>query len=115
MSDDIGIDWGSAAVDGGTLTVPFTAKPPAEWIDQLGQVIARLQRGGGGWDGVEVAKKKLRVDGVRPGAESDLRHFLESAVLQANADLAEDDGGDGAERSGADREMTDTFRSFASG
>jgi hypothetical protein len=36
MGDDIGIDWGSASVNGGKLTVAFTGNPPAEWTDQLG-------------------------------------------------------------------------------
>jgi hypothetical protein len=106
------LDWGSAAVDGGTLTVSFTGSPPREWTAQLGQVIGRLQRTGAGWGEIDITKKKLRVDAVSPGAESDLRHFLESAVLQANADLAEDDEG-GSERSGPDGEMTEIFRSFA--
>jgi hypothetical protein len=69
-----------------------------------------------GIDGVEVDGDRLVVSGVRPGTEGDVRHLLESVVLQANADVAPDDDdedGDGGERSGEDREMTDAFRSFA--
>ena len=46
------------------------------------------------------------------GAEQDLRHLLESAVLQANADLAAPEE-NGNERSGEDAEMTEAFRAFA--
>jgi hypothetical protein len=48
-----------------------------------------------------------------------VRHFLESAVLQANANLAADDEDDepasGGERSEADERMTEAFRGFAAG
>ena len=65
----------------------------------------------GRWGEIDVGKKKLKVDDVEPGAEADLRHFLETAVLQANADPPpnEKEG----ERSDADQAMTDAFRSFA--
>ena len=51
---------------------------------------------------------------VRPGAEEGLRHLLESALMQANSGLeeGEDDDADD-ELSEEDREMTETFRSFA--
>ncbi len=58
----------------------------------------------------------MKVAGVTPGAEDDLRHFLEGAVLQANTDFAPDEaeeGGEGGERSEADETMTARFRSFA--
>jgi hypothetical protein len=117
MSDEIHIDWGSAEVDGGLLTVPFTGAPTPDFKDQLSDVIRRLGRGGG-WGEVKVTKSKLRVAAVEEGAEPDLRHFLESAVQQANANLAtdEEDGDEAAaegERSEADEGMTATFRAFA--
>ena len=48
------------------------------------------------------------------GAEEDLRHLLDGAVQQANADFApaEEPGGDAA-GSEADAAMTEAFRSFA--
>ena len=113
MADDqFGIDWASASVSNARLTVAFTGKPDTEWIERLGRVIERLGHAGSGWGTVEVEKKKLRVDDVSPGAESDLRHFLESAILQANADLAAAEDDDGGRRSGPDQEMTDAFRAF---
>lgn len=42
-------------------------------------------------------------------AEADLRHLLESAVLQANTAFDDDDEPDD-ERSEADEQMTDAFR-----
>jgi hypothetical protein len=48
-----------------------------------------------------------------------VRHFLESAVLQANANLAADDEDDEpasrGERSEPDERMTEAFRGFAAG
>ena len=118
MTDEIRIDWGSALVDGGRLTVPLAGKPSSEFKTQLADVIERLHRGGSAWGEVKVTKSRLRVDAVADGAEGDLRHFLESAVLQANANLAadeDDDAAAGDERSEADERMTDAFRGFAEG
>jgi hypothetical protein len=118
MSDEIRIDWGAAEVEGGRLTVPFEGKPPSDFTAQLTGVIERLRRGGA-WGDIKVGRSTLRVADVEHGAESDLRHFLESAVLQANANLAADDDDDepasGGERSEADERMTEAFRGFAAG
>jgi hypothetical protein len=116
--DDVTIDWASATVDGGRLTVPYAGKPPAGFKPALAHVIERLDRGGSGWGAIKVGKTKLRVDDVVAGSESDLRHMLEAAVLQANANVRDDSedeaepGGSG-ERSDADQTMTDAFRGFA--
>jgi hypothetical protein len=108
------IDWSQASVDGGSLTVPFAGKTPKKWTERLEQVAGSLARGGRGWGEVSVERKKLRVNDVTPGCEAELRHFLESAVLQANADVpVEDEDDSDKERSDADQEMTETFRSFA--
>jgi len=56
----------------------------------------------------------VTVEAVSAGAEEDLRHLLDSAVQQANADFApeaQDDAGD--EPSEEDSAMTEAFRSFA--
>ena len=116
MSDDIHIDWGAAEVDGSRLTVPFTGKPSSDFKTQLSDVLDRL-RHGRGWGEIKVSKSKLRVADVEDGAESDLRHFLESAVLQANANLAADEDDEetdsGDERSETDDRKTEAFRAFA--
>jgi hypothetical protein len=114
--DDPGIDWSSASVDDGRLTVAFGGRQSSEWIERVQDVLERLGRPSRRWGAIEVGKKRLRVDAVTPGAEADLRHFLERAVLQANADVPpEETEGEQTERSRADQEMTDTFRSFADG
>jgi hypothetical protein len=115
--DDVRIDWSAASVDGGRLTVPLAGKPPEGFKERLRHVVERLDRGGSGWGDVKVGKAKLRVEGVEAGAESDLRHFLEAAVLQARADVAadeedDDDAGAGDARSEPDQAMTDAFRGF---
>jgi hypothetical protein len=117
MADDaqpeIAIDWESADVDEGRLTVGFTGEPTSGWTKRVGAVIERLERPSNTWEKVKVSKTRIRVDGVHPGAEEELHHFLESAVLQANADLRPDDERSDDERSDDDQRMTDAFRAFA--
>jgi hypothetical protein len=115
MPDDLpGIDWSSAEVEDGRLTVAVGGRHSSGWTERLEEVLERLGRGGNRWGEIEAGKKKLRVDAVERGAEADLRHFLESAVLQANADAPPKEAKkSGGERSEADQEMTDVFRSFA--
>jgi hypothetical protein len=110
------IDWGSASVDDRSLTVALAGEPSKEWVERVERVIERLHAHGGdsGWGEIKVSKKKITVKDVADGAESDLRHLLESAVLQANADLApEEDEGETDKRSEADQQMTEAFRAFA--
>jgi hypothetical protein len=111
------IDWSGASVDGSRLTLPFDAKASAEFKDQLIESIGRLDRGSG-WGDVKVTRSGVKVADVTEGVESDLRHLLEAAVLQANANLATDEDEDeesasDGERSEADERMTETFRGFA--
>jgi hypothetical protein len=114
--DETRIDWSSASVDDGQLTVGLEGKPSSEWRTRVERVLERLQTGGSGWGAIKVGKKRLTVADVRDGSESELRHLLESAVLQANADLAPDDedaSDEDDERSAADQKLTDAFRAFA--
>ena len=112
------IDWASAEVAEGVLTVPLAGEPSKAWATRVAEVVERLG-GGKGWGETEVTREKLTVRDVQGGAEVEVRHFLESAVMQANADFApqedQSDGGAGEERSGADAEQTAAFRAFASG
>ena len=112
------IDWSAAEVEDSVLTVPLRGEPSKAWTDRVAEVVERLERGGGGWDAVKVGRKAIEVGGVQAGAEGDLRHFLEGAVMQANADFApepasEDGDGGGGGASEADGEMTGAFRAFA--
>ena len=112
------IDWSAAEVEDSVLTVPLSGEPSKAWTDRVAEVVERLERGGGGWDAVKVGRKAIEVGGVQAGAEGDLRHFLEGAVMQANADFApepaSEDGDGGGGASEADGEMTGAFRAFAS-
>lgn len=80
-----------------------------------------MNRPGGRWGAIEVKRRRgVSVAGVTPGCEADLRHMLDGAALQANADLAPDDSEDAntaadAELSEQDAAMTGMFRSFADG
>ncbi|MEA2253095.1 MAG: hypothetical protein QOG70_3337 [Solirubrobacteraceae bacterium] len=108
------IDWASASVSDGDLTVGLAGDATSDWTDRLEGVIERLQRSGSGWGATKASRKELRVASVAPGSEADLRHFLDSAVLQVNADFAPpEDEGDGDGASEADSEMRAVFRSFA--
>jgi hypothetical protein len=108
------IDWASAEVRGGDLSVALAGEANAEWAERVQAVIERLERPGSAWGATKVTKTKVTVEAVGTGAEQDLRHLLDGAVQQANADFApevQDDAGDGP--SEEDSAMTDAFRSFA--
>jgi hypothetical protein len=110
------IDWTTAAVRDGQLTVEIAGDPGREWSTRLRELAERLDRPGSDWGEIAVKTSRLRVKDVAEGAEADLRHLLESAVLQANAEFApdEDDDEDGDdEGSEQDRAMTAAFRAFA--
>jgi hypothetical protein len=109
---DISIDWASAEVVDGKLTVGFDDKPPKDWTERFQAVIDRLSHPGNDWGAIKLAKGKLQVDEVQPGAESDLRHFLDSALLQTNAG-GDDGDSEGDSRSERDQALTDAFRAFA--
>jgi len=116
------IDWASAVVEDGTLEVELTGASSKEWSARFERVRALLETPHSGWGEVHLAKRRLRVEGLQEGAEEALRHFLESAVIEANSGLEESaepdreaaapaDPDPAAER---DRRMTEAFRSFAS-
>jgi hypothetical protein len=125
------LDWGQAEVRDGTLTVSVAGEPPDGWKETFEKTAALLSSGE--WDTVRVKKHAVKVEGVRPGTEDKLKHFLESIVQQANATHAPEDEddepadadtesredeepGDSAddEERSEDSEMTERFRSFAS-
>ena len=110
------LDWASASVRDGELSVEVSGTPNAEWARGLEAIVERLYRPGSGWGEVKVSKATLRVASVSPGSEADLRHFLDSAVLQVNSNFAPDEEGEAGDDDGGspeDREMTDVFRSFS--
>jgi hypothetical protein len=108
------IDWASAEVKGGELTVALAGEPNAQWAERAQAILERLDRPGSAWGTAKVTEATVTVEAVSAGAEEDLRHLLDAAVQQANADYApeaRDDAGD--EPSEQDSAMTEAFRSFA--
>jgi hypothetical protein len=115
------IDWRTAEVaHGSTLTVELNGELPRGWRKRFAAVVALLDADTGRWGQVTVRKGRIAVADVREGAEADLRHLLESALMQVNSDLGttghedaeEDEDDDPA--AAAEARMTDTFRGFGS-
>ena len=122
MGEPPEIDWSTATVGGGTLSVQLSGEIPRGWNGRFDAVERLIDQAGGRWAKVTLAKGVVTVARVSDGAEPDLRHFLESIVLQVNADLGLDrapPGGAGEEqaaaarRRAADRAMAARFRGFA--
>lgn len=111
------IDWASAEVHEGDVTVALRGKASKAWRERFDAVLKLLGPGGGGWGEVRLVRKAIEVHGLRPQAEEDLRHFLESVVGQVNAELPEPEGSENGEPTDRaailDAEMTATLRSFA--
>jgi hypothetical protein len=113
------IDWSSAEVSDGELTVGITGEAPKGWAPRLRGLLERLgQTGSERWGPIKVGKGKITAAELEDGAEPDLRHLLESAVLQANADLAPgEETGETAGRESPeharDARMAAAFRAFA--
>ena len=113
------IDWASAQIEDGTLTVELTGKGSKAWKARFENVLALLDTPHTSWDAVRLTKSAVKVLGVQQGTEPELRHFLESLVLQANSDIqpeapegdAESD--DASEERDVDEQMAATFRTFA--
>jgi hypothetical protein len=113
------IDWSTATVERGNVAVALTGSPSKEWRERFGGVMRLLSHSTATWGEVRVSKRGIDVSDVQRGSESDLRHFLESIVVQVNAELAptgersdapqRDDG----PQQTADREMADALRAFA--
>src|SRR4051812_45156809 len=107
--------WATAEVSGGTLAVAIEGDVSEAWGKRVRKIVDRLSRSPH-WGSIKVGRGKLMVKGVTEGHESDLRHVLDGAVQQANADFAPeppDDDHRDSETSRADAAMTDAFRSFA--
>ncbi len=108
-SDEVSIDWAKADAQDGKVKLPLAGRASKRWAEEAASIFERLEPM---WP-IEVKTKHIVVDGVTPGQESDVRHIIESAVLEANARLAKDsdsDADDGQEPT--DEEMARTFRAF---
>ncbi|MGH2872067.1 MAG: hypothetical protein ACRDL5_06350 [Solirubrobacteraceae bacterium] len=121
------LDWASAQVRDGSLTVELSGRGSKVFNARLAGVLALLSSPHHGWGRVRISGRSIRVAGLSPGSELELRHFLESAVLEANAELAppqraERDAGDAEPEPEDDQDqpdpdrdqrMAETFRGFA--
>jgi hypothetical protein len=84
------IDWASADVHEGEVTVELTGKASKAWREHFAAVVRLLSPGSSAWGEVKLVKRAVVVEAVRPGVEDELRHFLESVVVQVNAEVAPD-------------------------
>ena len=123
---EVTLNWSTADVKDGKLTVPLEGDVPKGWRKSFEATVKLL--GSGDWGEIQVKRDKVRVSDVEPGSEDKLRFHLEAVVQQANADHEpeeSDDPGDdegseadesepgaGDEDDGPDAEMTRRFRSF---
>jgi hypothetical protein len=115
------IEWSTAEMHDGVLSVELTWPASKEWKRRFGGVLALLGRQQGEWGEIRLTRRGIEVAEVRPGSEADLRYFLESVVLQANSDLAsraskegtDADAEDGQPQKQTENQMEATFRAFA--
>jgi len=115
------IDWANAEVRDGTLSVALSGASSKAWSSRFQGVLRLLAPSNAGWGEIVLQKRALEAGDVQGGAEEDLRHFLESVVLQVNADLVgeTDPGATKAAQpeqdpnAAAEAEMSEKFRSFA--
>jgi hypothetical protein len=105
------INWATAEVHDGSLTVDLEGKAKKDWTRRFRAVVSRLDRAGHEWGEISIAKETITVADVERGAENELRHLLEATVQQVNADF--DESPEPGAGNGADQEMTDAFREFA--
>jgi hypothetical protein len=126
MTEQLQLDWSTAEVSDGELTVGLSAKPPKEWRAVFERTAALLSAGN--WEVTLKPKKgSVQIASVAPGDEERVRQFVEGAVLEANTTVASeqelyegqpaDDGepepdSDTPEPS-PDEELTGRFRKFA--
>ncbi|HEX9481735.1 MAG TPA: hypothetical protein VF927_06510 [Solirubrobacteraceae bacterium] len=113
------IEWDSAEVSDAELHVSLGGEIPKRWAKRFAEVFDRLGHDSEDrWGAMKVSKREIAVRGLREGCEADLRHQLESALLQTNADLGagRDEGAqvdDASPEQQRDGRMTAVFRGFA--
>jgi hypothetical protein len=116
---NVAIDWSSAEVRGGDVTIDLAGEVSKRCRERFEAVRSLLGESSGGWDDVKLIKRTVHVHGLQPEAEHDLRHFLDSVLVQVNAELpARADEAEQASRPSdraamRDAQMTATLRSFA--
>lgn len=109
--ENVTINWSTARVTDGELTVGLEGRPPSGWKATAKRVAHLLDAGQLGR--LRVGKRKLHVSRVAEGSEEKLHHFLESVITEANATHSSSEPAREDTASGPDVEMTRRFRSFA--
>ncbi len=114
------IDWSSAEIEDTALRITLTGRSSKAFRQRFESVLALLGTTHGRWGETHLTKDGIEVSDVQPGAETELRHFLESVVLEVNSELPEPERGAGdaddaqiEEAARADRQMATAFRAFA--
>jgi hypothetical protein len=112
------IDWASAEIKDRALTVRLTGKAGRGWAMHFNGVLGLLEQNASGWGEITVHKDTIEVADVQEGSEGDLRHLLESVLLQVNADFEPSSDRDAPEaqrdpQRTIEEGMSDTFRGFA--
>lgn len=107
------IDWSTAEVHDRGLKVELTGDPSRDWKHRLEAVLDRLHQPAHVWGRIRPTKRYLKVADVPAGHEAELRHLLEAAVLQTNADLCDRNASPRPEISEVDQRMTEAFRTTA--
>ncbi len=113
------INWGSAQIEDGTLTVQLTGSASKAWKARFEDVLALLDTPHSRWGKVRLTKKGIKITDLQQGSESELRHFLKSILLQANSDTQPDtpqqdnEDEDEEDKPDPDEQMAATFRGFA--
>jgi hypothetical protein len=114
-----GLAWDEADVHDGELQLPLTAEAPRGWAARFRELLERLgdDDGEGRWGKVSVSRSEVKVADVAEGGEKDLRHLLESVLLQVNTDFAPEDEQRAAPSPGQQRDarLAESFRAFADG
>ncbi len=113
------IDWSSAEVLDGALSVGLTGTAAKRWSEHFDGVLALLAQGNGKWGEVTLTKEAVAVASVSEDSQEELRHFLESVVLQVNSELGLEPDPEDAQpteepQKAADQRLTESFRAFAS-
>lgn len=130
MTEQLKLDWETAEVSDGSLTVGLSDKPPKEWRNAF-ETTATLLNNGSWTVALDAKNRSVQVTPVEQGDEERVREFIEGAVLQANSTLVsepelfglespqdEEDAEDAtseshASESSRDEELTERFRAFA--
>jgi hypothetical protein len=111
------IDWENAQVKDGTAIVPLSGDASKAWSQRFEGVAALLARNDGGWAEIGLKRQTITITQLRPGSEDDLRHFLESVVVQVNSELVPDPEQQTSEpddpQAAQDEQMAERLRSFS--